>query len=89
MAHATREIWLDGLRGIAAVIDEGIGYEVAYGRGFAQPGVGEKGNTGINIAVRLPGGHSSVPSDHTSIGILSEIISKCDMGLRVSDKIAD
>lgn len=63
-----------GKDGVAAIVDEGMGYQEAFGTGFAVPGVAEKGYTDVDIAVRTPGGHSSVPKDHTSIGILSEII---------------
>lgn len=63
-----------GKDGVAAIVDEGMGYAQAFGRGFALPGVGEKGHSDVDIVVRTPGGHSSVPPDHTSIGILSEII---------------
>jgi Gly-Xaa carboxypeptidase len=63
-----------GENGIAAIVDEGMGYDKAFGRGFALPAVAEKGAVDVNVAVRTPGGHSSVPRDHTSIGILSEII---------------
>ncbi|CAK1363761.1 unnamed protein product [Cercospora beticola] len=63
-----------GKDGVAALVDEGMGYTEAFGRGFAVPGVAEKGYTDVDITVRTPGGHSSVPRDHTSIGILSEII---------------
>lgn len=32
------------------------------------------GYTDVEVTVRTPGGHSSIPRDHTSIGILAEII---------------
>lgn len=38
------------------------------------PGVGEKGYTDVHITIRMPGGHSSIPVDHTSIGVMSELI---------------
>lgn len=63
-----------GKDGVAAVLDEGMGYQEAFGRGFAVPGVAEKGYTDVDVTVRTPGGHSSVPRDHTSIGVLAEII---------------
>ncbi|USW54290.1 Putative peptidase M20, bacterial exopeptidase dimerization domain-containing protein [Septoria linicola] len=63
-----------GKDGVAAIVDEGMGYQESFGRGFAVPGVAEKGYTDVDITVRTPGGHSSVPRDHTSIGILSEIV---------------
>jgi Gly-Xaa carboxypeptidase len=64
--------------GVAAIVDEGMGYTKAFGMGYAVPGVAEKGYTDIEIVVRTPGGHSSVPQDHTSIGILSEVITKIE-----------
>ena len=59
---------------IAAIVDEGAGIASAWGTLFAAPGVAEKGYTDVVITVRMPGGHSSIPPDHTSIGILSELI---------------
>ncbi|KAK4097661.1 carboxypeptidase S [Parathielavia hyrcaniae] len=67
-----------GKGGIAVIVDEGSGFERAWGTLFAKPGTAEKGYTDISITVRMPGGHSSVPSDHTSIGILSELITKIE-----------
>ncbi|KAK3706274.1 hypothetical protein LTR37_012789, partial [Vermiconidia calcicola] len=63
-----------GDKGIAALIDEGATFMEAWGTTFAAPGIGEKGYTDVHITVRMPGGHSSIPSDHTSIGVLSELI---------------
>ncbi|KAL2255965.1 hypothetical protein VTK26DRAFT_2413 [Humicola hyalothermophila] len=63
-----------GKDGIAVIVDEGSGFEQAWGTLFAKPGTAEKGYTDVHITVRMPGGHSSVPSDHTSIGVLSELI---------------
>lgn len=60
--------------GIAVIVDEGPGQEQNWGTLFFMPGTGEKGYTDVRIIVRMPGGHSSVPSDHTSIGVLSELI---------------
>lgn len=63
-----------GENGLAVVIDEGAGFETAWGTTFAKPGAAEKGSANVYITVRSPGGHSSIPHDHTSIGILSEVI---------------
>ncbi|CZT42937.1 related to CPS1-gly-X carboxypeptidase YSCS precursor [Rhynchosporium secalis] len=60
--------------GLAVVVDEGAGFEEAWGTVFAKPGAAEKGSTNVEITVRTPGGHSSIPRDHTSIGILSEMV---------------
>jgi Gly-Xaa carboxypeptidase len=67
-----------GKDGIAVIVDEGSGFEQAWGTLFAKPGTAEKGYTDVHITVRTPGGHSSVPRDHTSIGILSELITKTE-----------
>ena len=48
------------------------------GTTFATPGVGEKGYTDVHITIRMPGGHSSIPSDHTSIGVMSELITSIE-----------
>jgi len=63
-----------GDNGIAAIVDEGPGFQEAWGSRFFLPGTAEKGYTDIFITVRMPGGHSSVPPPHTSIGVLSELI---------------
>ena len=67
-----------GKDGIAVVVDEGSGFEQAWGTLFAKPGVAEKGYSDVHITVLTPGGHSSVPRDHTGIGILSELITKIE-----------
>lgn len=67
-----------GQDGIAALVDEGSGFMEAWGSLFAAPGTGEKGYTDVHITIRTPGGHSSIPTDHTSIGILSELITKIE-----------
>ena len=67
-----------GENGVGVIVDEGMGYSEAFGRGFAVPAVAEKGYTDVDITVRTPGGHSSIPPDHTSIGIISELITKIE-----------
>lgn len=67
-----------GKNGIAAIVDEGSGFEETWGTLFAKPGTAEKGAIDVSITVRTPGGHSSIPPDHTSIGILSELIAKIE-----------
>lgn len=63
-----------GTDGIAAIVDEGAGFTKAWGMQVALPGVGEKGYTDVHITIRMPGGHSSIPPDHTGIGVMSELI---------------
>ena len=67
-----------GKDSLAVIVDEGAGFEKAWGTLFAKPGTAEKGYTDVYITVRMPGGHSSIPSDHTSIGVLSELITKIE-----------
>ncbi|CAA7269792.1 unnamed protein product [Cyclocybe aegerita] len=65
-----------GKHGIALLVDEGgSGLNTVYGSQFALPGVAEKGYINVEIDVDMAGGHSSVPPAHTSIGILSKIVS--------------
>ena len=63
-----------GKDSIAVIIDEGMKMQELWGALVAQPGVAEKGAVDIKIVIRMPGGHSSVPPPHTSIGVLSELI---------------
>ncbi|QLL31512.1 hypothetical protein HG536_0B03750 [Torulaspora globosa] len=64
-----------GENGIYSIVDEGVnGVKNVEGVWIAAPGTGEKGFINVQFDVRTPGGHSSVPPDHTSIGISAEII---------------
>ncbi|ODQ59894.1 hypothetical protein WICANDRAFT_78525 [Wickerhamomyces anomalus NRRL Y-366-8] len=38
------------------------------------PSIGEKGALSLQITLTTPGGHSSVPPDHTNIGIVAQLI---------------
>ncbi|KAI0100808.1 peptidase family M20/M25/M40 [Nemania sp. FL0031] len=60
--------------GVAVIIDEGAGIAGFWGTPFGLPGVAEKGYIDVEIVVQTPGGHSSSPTPHTSIGIASELI---------------
>ncbi|CAE7147068.1 unnamed protein product [Rhizoctonia solani] len=74
---AERLFEIYGEDGVAFIVDEGdtAGSVVTdKGVAIARPAVGEKGYMDVTIEVRTPGGHSSVPPAHTSIGILSKII---------------
>ena len=73
-ALAERITEIFGKDSVAAIVDEGSGLNQKFGAIFATPAVGEKGYTDVHITVRTPGGHSSVPSRHTGIGIISEVI---------------
>jgi len=63
-----------GKDSIAAIVDEGAGFEEQWGSVFSTPAVAEKGYTDVVVTIRMPGGHSSIPPKHTSIGVLSEMI---------------
>lgn len=63
-----------GPNGVASIVDEGAGVSDMWGTTFAMPGVAEKGYMDVEVVVRTPGGHSSIPPPHTGIGILSEIV---------------
>ncbi|KAK3338868.1 hypothetical protein B0H65DRAFT_474761 [Neurospora tetraspora] len=67
-----------GKDSLAVIVDEGSTFEKTWGTLFAKPGTAEKGYSDIYITVRMPGGHSSIPSDHTSIGVLSELITRIE-----------
>jgi Gly-Xaa carboxypeptidase len=64
-----------GKDGAAVVLDEGMGIVPLWGTTFAAPGVAEKGYIDVEVVVRMPGGHSSIPPDHSGIGVMSELIS--------------
>lgn len=63
-----------GANSIYAILDEGGQVGEVDGVYFAEPVTSEKGYLDAEITVFTPGGHSSVPPDHTSIGILGELI---------------
>ncbi|TBU30546.1 carboxypeptidase S [Dichomitus squalens] len=56
------------------LIDEGGGYQVKDNVIMSSPGVAEKGKFDARFEISAPGGHSSVPPEHTSIGMLAAII---------------
>ncbi|KAI6041919.1 hypothetical protein EDC04DRAFT_1140559 [Pisolithus marmoratus] len=67
-----------GTNGYAMLVDEGSGYAKQYGRNIATPSIAEKGYLDIHIEVTTPGGHSSLPPPHTSIGILAQMLVKLE-----------
>ncbi|KAF5375364.1 hypothetical protein D9615_008006 [Tricholomella constricta] len=63
-----------GKDGVAFIVDEGGGFVEQHGSVFATPGIAEKGYMDVRVEVTAPGGHSSIPPQHTSIGILSALL---------------
>ncbi|KAJ3105444.1 hypothetical protein HDU97_008060 [Phlyctochytrium planicorne] len=59
---------------IGMIVDEGTGIDDVYGADFALVSIAEKGYYDMNITVKSAGGHSSIPPDHTSIGVLADAI---------------
>lgn len=70
-----------GQSSFSAILDEGAGYYTKWGRTFALPGVAEKGYIDVQIVVRMPGGHSSIPPDHNGIGVMSQLITRIEANL--------
>ncbi|QOU22396.1 hypothetical protein BRETT_002575 [Brettanomyces bruxellensis] len=57
------------------LLDEGGAIvEDVYGVDLALPDTGEKGRVNVVVDLETTGGHSSVPPPHTSVGIMSELI---------------
>ncbi|KAJ7449583.1 hypothetical protein FB451DRAFT_748797 [Mycena latifolia] len=75
LGKAMESIYGDDLP-FAFVIDEGGGFTDAYGSVFAVPAVAEKGYLDVHVEVTSPGGHSSVPPAHTTIGMLAALLVK-------------
>lgn len=66
-----------GPDGAYAVIDEGGQSLVLHGDvALALIGTSEKGLSNVYVGLSTPGGHSSVPPDHTSIGIVSDLVTR-------------
>ncbi|KAH3673606.1 hypothetical protein WICPIJ_009723 [Wickerhamomyces pijperi] len=59
-----------------AILDEGgSSMEIINKeRAVALPSIGEKGSVNLEIGLTTAGGHSSVPPDHTNIGIMADLI---------------
>ncbi|KAJ2915488.1 hypothetical protein MD484_g4928, partial [Candolleomyces efflorescens] len=72
LAEYIRSVY--GYDGISMIVDEGAGFYNLTGAMLAIPGVTEKGLYNVRIEVHGPGGHSSMPPKHTTIGILAEIL---------------
>ncbi|PWN46668.1 Zn-dependent exopeptidase, partial [Violaceomyces palustris] len=81
LASRMEEIY--GRDGLAMIVDEGnpvLSAEDPLGPGVAValPGVEEKGSLDVEISIQSPGGHSSDPPQHTSIGLLAKVISQLE-----------
>ncbi|RVD87231.1 uncharacterized protein DFL_001473 [Arthrobotrys flagrans] len=63
-----------GSDGIEVTIDEGSGLQTEFGSDFIVISTAEKGFLNQKIAIKTPGGYSSIPPKHTSIGIISELV---------------
>lgn len=63
-----------GKDGASVIVDEGSGLAKQWGTVFALPGVAEKGYIDVDVIVRMPGGHSSIPPKHNGIGVTGELI---------------
>jgi len=63
-----------GENGFALLVDEGGGFGEQFGSVFANLAIAEKGYIDVRVEVTSPGGHSSVPPPHTTIGILSALL---------------
>ncbi|KAI5970004.1 hypothetical protein CANMA_000944 [Candida margitis] len=64
---------------ILQIIDEGNeAYEQVEGLNLILPATGEKGYLDSVIELYTPGGHSSVPPKHTSIGIMAQLITEIE-----------
>ncbi|GJE90960.1 carboxypeptidase S [Phanerochaete sordida] len=63
-----------GENAFSLLVDEGGDYSIEYGQAYATVGTAEKGYFDVRVEVTSPGGHSSVPPAHTSIGILAQLL---------------
>lgn len=68
-----------GKDSIYSLIDEGgNAISTIDNRVFAVPSIGEKGSINLKVSLNTPGGHSSVPPIHTSIGLISRVIKQIE-----------
>jgi Gly-Xaa carboxypeptidase len=67
-----QSVW--GPESFEVLVDEGgQGIFEFHGVQLAVPGIGEKGYFDAKVTLNTPGGHSSIPPDHTSIGIIGDL----------------
>ncbi|KAJ3206132.1 hypothetical protein HDU67_008364, partial [Dinochytrium kinnereticum] len=59
---------------VGMIVDEGSGIYEQMGAEFALVSIAEKGYYDMVVTVKTTGGHSSMPPDHTAIGMLSDAI---------------
>lgn len=67
-----------GINGVEVIVDEGFGIECYHGAYVAGVTVAEKGYIDIQVSLTTPGGHSSMPPDHTGIGIISRLVKEIE-----------
>ncbi|KAJ8474417.1 hypothetical protein ONZ51_g7230 [Trametes cubensis] len=67
-----------GENAFSILVDEGGGYRVTDDVIMSTPGVAEKGKFDVRFEISAPGGHSSVPPEHTSIGMLAHVIKQLE-----------
>ncbi|KAF9646522.1 carboxypeptidase S, partial [Thelephora ganbajun] len=67
-----------GEQAFAFIVDEGGGFQWSFGSVVALPAVTEKGSINVHMSVASPGGHSSIPPKHTSIGLLAAFITEIE-----------
>ncbi|KAI0825612.1 hypothetical protein BC629DRAFT_1578335 [Irpex lacteus] len=79
-AAAIKEYLLEnyGENAFSLLVDEGGSQEIGEKAIVALPSVAEKGSYNLRLEVATPGGHSSVPPPHTSIGILAALITELE-----------
>ncbi|PCH34800.1 carboxypeptidase S [Wolfiporia cocos MD-104 SS10] len=79
-ATAIRDYLLEhyGEDAFAMIVDEGGHYTVRGGAIMSSPAVAEKGKFDARLEITAPGGHSSVPPHHTTIGMLASIITEIE-----------
>ncbi|KZV64635.1 carboxypeptidase S [Peniophora sp. CONT] len=63
-----------GKNSFAFLVDEGGAYANHDGAVIASPGVAEKGYINVQIEITNLGGHSSVPTPHTGIGLMAAMV---------------
>lgn len=70
-----------GKDSVEIIVDEGSGLEKQWGTLFALPAVAEKGYIDVDVIVKMPGGHSSIPPKHNGIGVMGELITHIESNL--------